>query len=136
MPIRSGQLVDRGQVEDEAIVVPQREVDRGAGQGDPREGLAEVAQFGLGRPEKLAADGRVVEQVADLDGRAERAAAGRDFRNGTPDDFDLRSAGSVAAVRLRIASRLISAIEAIASPRNPRVPTQNRSSAVLSLLVA
>ena len=39
-------------------------------------------------------------------------------------------------MRLRSTSRLTSAIEANASPRNPSVPTRNRSSAAVNLLVA
>ena len=39
-------------------------------------------------------------------------------------------------MRLRSTSRLTSAIEASASPRNPSVPTRNRSSATVNLLVA
>ena len=42
----------------------------------------------------------------------------------------------LSGVRLRSTSRLTSAIEASASPRNPSVPMRNRSSASASLLVA
>ena len=49
-------------------------------QGDPRERLADVAELGLRGAQELAPHGRVEEQVADLDRRADRAAAGRDVR--------------------------------------------------------
>ena len=51
---------------------------RGIGQGDPRERLADVAQLGLRGAQELAPHRRVEEQIADLDGRADRAAAGHD----------------------------------------------------------
>ncbi len=72
------------------------------------EGLADVPQLGLRRLEKLAADRRVVEQVADLDGRARRSTAGGNPSGNAADDLDF-GPGGILAVRLRIASRLISA---------------------------
>ncbi len=111
------------------VVVPQREVDLRVGQRDAREGLGDVAHLGLRGAEELAPHGRVEEQVADLDGRADRAAAGGDRPMACRRPLRVSAPAWLLGVRLRSVKRLTSAIEARASPRKPSVPTRNRSSA-------
>ena len=64
------------QVEDHFAVVSQRHVQSRIRQCDARELVADVAELGRFRAEKLAPHGRAGEQVANLDLRAGRAAAG------------------------------------------------------------
>ena len=82
---------DRREVVEDLAARPERQVDRRVGQGDPGEHLDDVAGLGRVGLEVGPPDRRVVEQVADLDHRADRAAAGPD-RAGHPGvDRDLRA---------------------------------------------
>jgi len=110
-------------------------MDLRGGQGDARERLAYVPELRGRGPQELPPHRRVEEQVVDLDGRAHRTAAGRRLAQ-TPPAASISAPLWLSGVRLRSTSRLTSAIEARASPRKPRVPTRNRSSASASLLVA
>ena len=67
-------------------------MDPRQGQGDPRKGLADVAELGLRRAHEFPPHRRVVEEIVDLDGRAHRAAAGNDLAGMSAGDFDFRPA--------------------------------------------
>ena len=59
-------------------VVEQRQVQMCPGQRDPRELLADVAELRVGGPQELAPGRRLIEEVPDLDRRADVAAARAD----------------------------------------------------------
>ena len=133
--IRCGQVIARRQIVHRLVVVPQREMDVRIRQRHPSECLAGMAHFGLCGAQKLPPHRRVEEQIVNFDRRADRAAARRD-RLTLPAIDDQFRAASASVGRLRMINRLTSAIDASASPRNPSVPTRNKSSASTILLVA
>src|SRR5262249_47159383 len=86
-PGGGGDLVDQLAVVAQHQVQAGRVAQPGVGQGEAGEGVVDVAHLGGRAPQELAADGRVEEELADLDARA-RGAVPR------PDG------GEVAAVAL------------------------------------
>jgi len=80
-----------------SAVVDQRQVQAVLGQRDPRELLGDVAQLGVGGAQEFAAGRGLVEQVADLDRRADVAAARHD--GSLLAAIDLDAVGLVAVRR-------------------------------------
>ncbi len=95
--------VDGRQIVHDAVVVPQRHVPVGVGQRDARERLDRVPDFRLRGAQELAAHRRIEEQLADLERRADRTAAGRTSPIRPPLTSSSAPA-SASAVRLRISN--------------------------------
>ena len=105
------------------------------GQRHSRECLGNMSAFGLRRPHEFLPNRRIVKQLADFDSRPDRAAAGLFGFAMSAIDPQFESAVLVGGPGAN--QRLTDfGDRGQASPRNPNVPTRNRSSASAILLVA